>query len=76
MKYADGSDIQAGDLVRIDSKYQGRVLASMDTSQYLPDQEHWAYLGRGIVVDTDFGGCVHYTDEATDCLELLSRLAR
>lgn len=76
MKYADGDDIQAGDLVRIDGKYQGRVLASMDTSQYLPGHEHWAYLGSGIMVDTDFGGCVHYTDKATDDLELVERPKR
>lgn len=73
MKYADGTDIQAGDIVQIDEAHRGRVLASMDTGQYLPGQERWAYLGKGIMVDTDFGGCVHYTAEATDALTLIER---
>jgi hypothetical protein len=73
MKYANGTDIEPGDLVQIDNIYRGRVIASMDTGKYLPDQEHWAYLGQGIMVDTDFGGLVHYTSEATDELVLVNR---
>ena len=73
MNYSDGSPIQPGDHVRIDGQYRGRVVASMDTSRYLPGHESWAYLGTGIMVDTDFAGLVHYTETATDTLELLSR---
>lgn len=73
MKYANGTEIEPGDLVQIDVKYRGRVVASMDTNKYLPDQEHWAYLGHGIMVDTDFGGLVHYTSDATDDLVFLQR---
>ena len=75
MKYLDGSVIQPGDLIRIDGQYQGQVVASMDTSSYLPGHESWAYLATGIMVDTDFGGLVHYTDAATDALEPLIRAA-
>jgi hypothetical protein len=75
VKYADGTTIEPGDVVRIDGKYSGRVLASMDTSKYLPGHEQWAYLGEGIMVDTNFGGLVHYKEDATDELELVERHA-
>lgn len=66
MKYADGTAIRPGDLVRIDTMYRGRVIASMDSNEYLPGEDAWACLGRGIMVDTDFGGLVHYTAESAD----------
>lgn len=73
MKYRDGTTIEPGDLVQIDGAYRGRVVASMDTGKYLPGQEQWSYLGVGIMVDTDFGGMVHYTAEATDEMVLVRR---
>jgi hypothetical protein len=73
MKYADGKDIEPGDVVQIDRIYRGLVIASMDTGKYLQDHEQWEYLGQGIMVDTDFGGPVHYTSEAADHLVLLHR---
>jgi hypothetical protein len=73
MKYADGTEIEPGDVVQIDGAYRGVVVASMDTGKYLPGQEGWGYLGQGIMVDTDFGGLVHYTTEATDELVLFDR---
>ena len=73
MKYADGTDIQPGDIIQIDSNYRGKVIASMDTGRYLPGEEGWAYLREGIMVDTDFGGLVHYTTETADDFVLLDR---
>lgn len=73
MKYADGTVIEPGDFVQIDGVYRGRVLASMDTKKYLAGEEGWEYLGVGIMVDTDFGGRVHYTEEAKDELVLIER---
>jgi hypothetical protein len=73
MRYADGSEIQPGDVVQIDARYRGTVVASMDLGQYLPGQEQWAYLKEGIMVDTDFAGPVHYTADATDELVLIQR---
>ena len=75
MKYRDGTQIEPGDLVQIDGSHHGRVVASMDTNRYLPGQEHWEHLGSGIMVDTDFGGMVHYTEEATDELVFVGRAA-
>lgn len=73
MKYADGSEIQPGDIIQIDSVYRGKVIASMDTGRYLPEGEGWAYLEKGIMVDTDFAGLVHYTAETADEFVLLER---
>jgi hypothetical protein len=75
MKYADGGEIKPGDIVQIDVQYRGRVIASMDTNEYLPGEERWAYLGAGIMVDTDFGGLVHYTSEIADDFVLIQREA-
>ena len=39
MKYADGRNIEPGDIVQIDVVHRGTVMASMDTDQYLPGWE-------------------------------------
>lgn len=73
MKYADGTDMSPGDVIRIDAKYRGRIIASMDTGEYLPGADVWASLGVGIMVDTDFGGLVHYTSETAEDFVLVQR---
>ena len=50
MKAPDGTVIEPGDVIQIDTKYRGRVIASMDTGRYLAGEEGWSYLGVGIVV--------------------------
>lgn len=45
----------------------------MDTNEYFSGEENWAYLGMGIMVDTDFAGLVHYTSEAIDDFVLIRR---
>ena len=54
MKYESGDTIRPGELVTIDDQYEGHVVASMDTPEYLPGYEDWAYLQTGIMVVTDF----------------------
>jgi len=73
MKYPDGQEIKAGDRVLIDGHYQGLVVACMDSNDCLPGHEGWDYLKHGIMVDTNFGGLVHYTKDAVDYLQLLGR---
>jgi len=73
MNYEDGILVEPGDVVRIDRRDRGRVVASIDTGKYLPDNESWAYLGEGIMVETEFAGLVHYTTKTTDTIELLER---
>jgi len=64
-----------GDVVAIDGSYRGTVVACMDRDEY--SQEHaraqWSYLGKGIMVNTDFGGLVHYTDSTQEHFALVSR---
>jgi hypothetical protein len=73
LRYADGREIKPGDTVKIDDRYRGRVLANMSAKTYLPGQEAWSYLKDGVLIDTDFGGCVHYSSSTTEKIELLSR---
>ena len=73
MNYTDGNEARAGDLISIAGKYKGHVVASMDRNEYLPGQEQWSYLKVGIMVDTDFGGLVHYTSEAMESMSLVQR---
>lgn len=75
MRYSDGNEALAGDVVSIDIKYQGTVVAAIDKKSYLPGHEHWAILGTGIMVNTDFGGLVHcQSDEYIGEMTLISRL--
>jgi hypothetical protein len=74
VRYQDGNEARAGDVIAIDAQYGGVVVACIESGDYLPGYEHWPYLLCGIMVDTDFGGLVHYTAEATDDLVLLRRL--
>lgn len=76
MRYSDGNEPKAGDVVQIDGKYRGTVVACIDSNDHLPGYDGWAYLKHELMVDTDFGGLVHYTSEATDELVLLHRAAK
>ena len=76
MRYRDGQDVLPGDFVSIDTKYRGTVVGCIDTAQYSPPHSHaqWSYLGTGIMVDTDFGGVVHYPEGPdSDDIVLLRR---
>jgi hypothetical protein len=63
MKYKDGQQVLAGDIVEIDCQYRGVVIAAIDDKSYLPGGEGWEYLGTGAMIDTDFGGLVHYQQD-------------
>ena len=78
MRYASGQDVLPGDSVRIDVKYRGTVVACIAEALYLAPHsaEQWGYLKCGAMIDTDFGGLVHYPDEshlADDDVELIAR---
>ena len=60
MKYQDGQEVLAGDVVQIDGQHHGVVIAAIDDKSYLPGGEDWEYLGTGALIDTDFAGLVHY----------------
>ncbi|TLZ53868.1 MAG: hypothetical protein E6K22_06695 [Gammaproteobacteria bacterium] len=65
MRYSDGQVVCVGDVVTIDQKHQGTVVGCIEEGQYLPphSKEQWGYLGRGVMIDTSFGGLVYYADE-------------
>ena len=66
MRYASGQDVLPGDRVQIESRFKGTVVACIDTAAYLPPHTHeqWGYLKGGVMIDTDFGGLVHYPDQS------------
>jgi hypothetical protein len=63
MKYTDGQRVLAGDVVEIDGRYHGVVIAAIDDKSYLPGAEDCEYLGSGAMIDTDFAGLVHYPED-------------
>lgn len=64
MRYTDGNEAMFGDTVAIDVKYRGVVMGIIEKSRYADGfpAEQWDYLKKGILVDTDFGGFIHYPD--------------
>jgi len=75
VNYADGNEARVGDIVSIDDQYWGTVVACIDRGEYADGYPaaQWSSLGKGILVDTDFGGLVHYSDEDADRMILVKR---
>jgi hypothetical protein len=75
MHYFDGNEAHLGDVVLIDGKYKGTVVASMDTNEYSDahPKEQWGYLKKGVMIDTEFGGLVHYTEPNQEHMVLTRR---
>jgi hypothetical protein len=76
VNYPDGAFIEPGDVVLLDGRDRGLVVASIDTGRFLPEHGGWGYLGEGIMVDTDFAGLVHYTSQTVGTIALLQRGTR
>ena len=62
MKYATGEDAHLWDRVTASGGQRGIVVGSMDTDEYSSQhpREQWAYLGHGIMVDSEDAGLIHY----------------
>jgi hypothetical protein len=75
VNYADGNEARVGDIVSIEDQYWGTVVACIDRGEYTDTYPaaQWSSLGKGILVDTDFGGLVHYSDEDADRMNLVKR---
>ena len=77
MRYSDGNEAQVGDTVLIDGKYKGTVLASIDANANVysaeAPKEQWEHLKKGVLINTDFGGLVHYPDTAIEHIVLSRR---
>lgn len=75
MKYTDGNEARIGDVIAIDEQHRGVVVVCVDRNEYTDayPAAQWSSLGAGILVDTDFGGLVHYTDEKSEHMVLVRR---
>lgn len=77
MKYTDGKQAKIGDKVLIGGQFNGLVVADLDSDEYSADhsREQWSYLQSGLMIDTDFGGLVHYEQNSleNELIELVSR---
>jgi hypothetical protein len=62
MEYADGRQARLGDKVRYSDGGRGIVVCSIDTDEYSDTypKEQWRYLKKGVLVQTDTMGLVHY----------------
>jgi hypothetical protein len=78
VKYSDGNEAWVGDRITIDGRYLGHVVACIDRGEYSPEhpKEQWGYLAKGIMVNTDFGGLVHYPDGAHEHMVLVARASK
>jgi hypothetical protein len=75
MRYADANEAELGDVVLIDGKHRGTVVAVIDTAAYSEGfpLDQWSYLGKGILVDTEFGGIVHFPGAEEELITLVRR---
>ncbi|MEL0168652.1 MAG: hypothetical protein VW877_11065 [Pseudomonadaceae bacterium] len=77
MKYTDGEQVKVGDKVLIDGQHNGLVVANIDGDEYSENhpREQWSYLNSGVIIDTSFGGLVHYENNSKEheSIELVSR---
>jgi hypothetical protein len=78
MRYHDGQPIHVGDVVTIDVRHEGLVVACIEDGIFLHPQtkEQWTHLHDGVLIDTSFGGLIHYRDPdqlKDDQVELLRR---
>lgn len=75
MNYTDGQEAMLGDEVLIGGKYKGVVVACIDSGQYSVkySEGDWAYLMEGALIDTDFGGLIHYKNSANESIVLVKR---
>ncbi|QPJ62782.1 MAG: hypothetical protein G3M70_13210 [Candidatus Nitronauta litoralis] len=77
MNYLDGQEIRLGDKVvfprEVPDSY-GIVVFSIDTDEYSAEypKKGWEYLEKGVMIDTTWGGLVHYS-EPSDEFELVER---
>ncbi len=74
MIYLNGETVQVGDRITIKAKYEGKIVAIIDDDQYSEEcsKEKWSYLISGLLINTDFGGIVHYqeSDITSEQMEL------
>ncbi|WP_423601094.1 hypothetical protein [Roseateles sp. MS654] len=76
MRYSDGQEARLGDKVKLSDGSEGVVVCSIDTDEFTSDypRDQWEYLKRGVMVNFQRLGVVHY-EQADEDLELVERSA-
>jgi hypothetical protein len=71
---AKGRLIRLGDRVSIGNGIDGVVVFSIDTDEFSTEfpKDKWVYLGRGIMVETERVGLVHFGETDEDVKIILS----
>ena len=74
MDYISGEEVRLWDRVEVWRGSLGIVVVSLDTDEFSPafPKSSWEHLGRGVLIDTEGGGLIHY-DSADLELRLVSR---
>jgi hypothetical protein len=74
MKYFDGKFCRLGDRVLLAGRYKGIIVSDIDNDHYSKSnaREQWSYLKRGVMVEFEDIGLVHYEEPEMDLI-LVSR---
>ena len=74
MNYPDGTKVMIGDKLTLWEGCFGSVVCSIDDGQYTQEylEERWSYLGKGVLIDSNKAGLIHYT-EPEDSFKLTAR---
>ena len=77
MKYTDGQEVKLGDKVKLGKDANGVVVCSIDTDEYSGEHSkaQWGYLKKGVMIEFDQYGLIHYEDPEPD-LMLVGRSRR
>ncbi len=65
MKYVSGETARVGDSVRLGTRESGVVVCSIDAGEYSDEysSNDWRYLEKGILVELECTGLVHFPEE-------------
>ena len=68
MKYQDGMEVRTGDKVKLSEGHYGVVVFSIDTDEYSPEypKKEWSYLKKGVMINSEQIGLVHYEEPDED----------
>jgi hypothetical protein len=74
MKYFTGEDVRLWDRLEVWSGCRGLVVLSVDDDAYTArfPKAQWAYLGSGVMLDTEQAGLMHYSETSED-MRLIAR---
>jgi hypothetical protein len=64
VRYPNGTQIRVGDRIKLSNGEPGTVVFCVDTGEYSPGfpKEEWQYLKSGVMVKTNGGALIHFTE--------------